>query len=491
MSTCGRINVGGGRNTNDATATADKVLAGYIAYNANGKFEGSIPSKEAETITPSTAEQTIEAGQYLCGAQTIKAVKIDTPAAKNILTGYGVSVNSNGITLKSVSGSMTNQGAVKKTITPSNVEQSYTIPSGYHNGGGSVKVSAIQGKKGVVRQDMQYMNNKNYFGRMGTVGEYAVYAGGHNNGYLAAAEYFDKNLVHGSAPDMVMATSRMCKVTVGDYLLFAGGLEVDYISESYRRTTAKVSCYDSSLTRIAVADLCERKEASIGVSIDNRVALVAGGTWHNNSCYSTDTVDVYDASLTHSIAAPLTVSRGTTGGQNAKYAIGLAINHKAIIAGGSKNVSGASDNGGTLVVECYDKNLVHTTLENLVTERMYGAASGVVGDYAFIGNASSSYKAEYYTKDLVHGTLSTSNRGLQVANGVALGDVLVCAGGSPEKTVDTFSKDLVHGTVTSFTQNRQSPEATKVGEYALFAGGYYPQETAYDYVDVYKEVIIG
>ncbi len=53
------------------TAVAD-VLAGKKFVGADGVLrEGTIPSKSAATYTPKTTDQTIAAGQYLTGAQTI------------------------------------------------------------------------------------------------------------------------------------------------------------------------------------------------------------------------------------------------------------------------------------------------------------------------------------------------------------------------------------------------------------------------------------
>ena len=46
------------------------IPAGY--HNGSGKVTQSIPTKGAQTYTPGTANQTIAAGQYLAGAQTIK-----------------------------------------------------------------------------------------------------------------------------------------------------------------------------------------------------------------------------------------------------------------------------------------------------------------------------------------------------------------------------------------------------------------------------------
>lgn len=60
-----------GTFTSDGTATAAQMLSGVIAYVNGNKITGTIPSKTAQTYTPGTTNQTIAAGQYLNGVQTI------------------------------------------------------------------------------------------------------------------------------------------------------------------------------------------------------------------------------------------------------------------------------------------------------------------------------------------------------------------------------------------------------------------------------------
>lgn len=59
-------------DTADANAVAGEILSGKTAYVNGVKVTGQISSKAAETITPTTSDQTIAANQYLSGAQTIK-----------------------------------------------------------------------------------------------------------------------------------------------------------------------------------------------------------------------------------------------------------------------------------------------------------------------------------------------------------------------------------------------------------------------------------
>lgn len=60
-------------DTDDATlASGASMLSGVTAYSKGVKHTGSIQSKAAATYMPTTSDQTIAAGQYLSGAQTIK-----------------------------------------------------------------------------------------------------------------------------------------------------------------------------------------------------------------------------------------------------------------------------------------------------------------------------------------------------------------------------------------------------------------------------------
>lgn len=81
-------------DTGDANAAAGDILSGKTAYVGGVKVTGNIQSKAADTITPTTSDQTIAAGQYLSGAQTIKgdANLTSSNILKNV-TIFGVTGN--------------------------------------------------------------------------------------------------------------------------------------------------------------------------------------------------------------------------------------------------------------------------------------------------------------------------------------------------------------------------------------------------------------
>lgn len=122
------------------------IPAGY--HNGSGTVKGVAGGGnydlQAKTVTPTKKQQAItpDSGYYGLSSVTVNAipdayqnVSSVTAAAGDVLTGK-IFVAADGTV---VTGSMTNNGAVSKTLDGTTI--SYTIPKGYHSGAGKVNIT--------------------------------------------------------------------------------------------------------------------------------------------------------------------------------------------------------------------------------------------------------------------------------------------------------------------------------------------------------------
>lgn len=139
-------NNGAVSKTLDATTSNQSytVPAGY--HNGSGTVSIVLETKSA---TPTTSSQDITptTGKVLSKV-TVAAIPgnfadttDDDAVAANILSGKTAhSYNSTTGAAVAVTGTMTNNGAVSETLDATTNNQSYTVPSGYHNGSGTVSI---------------------------------------------------------------------------------------------------------------------------------------------------------------------------------------------------------------------------------------------------------------------------------------------------------------------------------------------------------------
>ncbi len=122
------------------------IPKGY--HNGSGTVSGVAGggnyNLQSKTITPTKSQQNVtpDSGYYGLSDVTVNAIPSNyqdvgatTTTAADVLTGK-VFTSSTGVV---TTGTMTNNGAVTKTLSTSTT--SYTIPKGYHSGSGKVSIS--------------------------------------------------------------------------------------------------------------------------------------------------------------------------------------------------------------------------------------------------------------------------------------------------------------------------------------------------------------
>ena len=132
------------------SVTPNVTTAGYIssgtAGNASVSLQASVTTQAAQTIHPSTSNQTISSGRYLTGNQTINAVTTTNLTADNIKSGVTVQIgdSSDSDCVTSVTG--TYSGGSSK-----NVQIYYGSASRTANSYGATNVTLTVAKTGTYK----------------------------------------------------------------------------------------------------------------------------------------------------------------------------------------------------------------------------------------------------------------------------------------------------------------------------------------------------
>lgn len=135
------INNGAVNKTLDATSNNQTYTVPTGYHNGSGQVKIVL---ETKTATPSTAVQSITptSGKVLSKV-TVEAIPSAfqnvtnvNATASEVLSGKIIVVSSGA----EVEGTMTNNGAISKTLDATTNNQSYTVPTGFHNGAGAVQI---------------------------------------------------------------------------------------------------------------------------------------------------------------------------------------------------------------------------------------------------------------------------------------------------------------------------------------------------------------
>ena len=108
-----------------SVANTPQVTAGYVSSGTQGNssvsLTASVTTQGAQTLYPSTTDQTISSGRYLTGTQTIKAVTVSGLSADKVLSGTTVNIgdSADADRIMSVSGSVVIQHYYTGSSAPS------------------------------------------------------------------------------------------------------------------------------------------------------------------------------------------------------------------------------------------------------------------------------------------------------------------------------------------------------------------------------------
>lgn len=231
---------GGGADTSGVTAEASDVLSPKVIVDANGNpLTGTIPSKGAQTYTPTTADQTITAKQYLSGTQTIKGDA--NLKAENIVSG------------KSIFGVAGN--AAKVTIDGKEITGDKKFSS---------KWAVISRKNSIFPSNNVYISN--FFGAATVAGELYTYV---NNKLW---KYQGNKLI-----DQNVSISDISTPMYGSMVNCGGILYIACISGSSNQTTYIYKYNGTSITRLQICEMTNKGQGSeifVGLADNNGNLLI-------------------------------------------------------------------------------------------------------------------------------------------------------------------------------------------------------------------------
>ena len=465
-----------GTFTADATAAAADMLSGKTAYVNGSKVTGNIPSKAATNYTPGTADQTIAAGQYLSGAQTVKGdVNLVSGNIKAGTTIFGVSGSSSVVdtsdatvtatTLRTgytaykngskITGTVTTQ--TTKTWTPTTADQTISSPK-FITGTQTIKGDA----------NLVSANIKAGISIFGVEGSSAVVD-------TADADAVAEKIFNG-----VTAYVNGTKVT-GTALATASTATAARIRSGYK-------AYDSNGNLITGTGYATTTTATAADILSGKKAYTNTGTLLTGTAYDVGGTVTREETVGSGMDKAIGVTP-TALSQTKEKLAAVSIGSYALFAGGYLGSVSA-------VVNAYNASLTRSTPTALSQARCYAAAAKVGnyalfmgGSYGSTGTQTSSNVVDAYNASLTRTTPTVLSQARHIGAGVSVGSYALIGGGFISGTgycnvVDAYNESLTRSVPTVLSQARYFLAAATVGSYGIFAGGF--GDTYYSNVDAYN-----
>ena len=242
------------RGTVDASVQEGETYTVQAGYYKGGTVRGVAGGGNyalqtpANGVTPTTSQQVItpDSGYYGLASVTVNAIPSNykdvsstTAAAADVLA-TKVFIASDGTT---TTGTMTNNGAVSRTLDATTDNQSYTVPAGFHSGSGSVGIvlETKSATPSTSSQDITPTNGK-VLSKV-TVGAIPAQYGDTTNDDATAAHILSGKKAHSiSSGSAVALTGSMANNgTVTKVLDATTGNQSQSISEGYHSGSGSIS----------------------------------------------------------------------------------------------------------------------------------------------------------------------------------------------------------------------------------------------------------
>lgn len=198
-----------------------------------------------------------------------------------------------------------------------------------------------------------------------TIGNYAIFAGGENDGSLDSVDAFDASLTRTVPTSLSHKRSQLAGACTKDYAVFGGGY-----NNSDERGTDWIDRYDASLTRSTGYFPGTGEPYSLAATSVGKYAIFAGG--HEANTPGLSTAYSVNNSGTASIITSLSQGRGNL--------TAATLGDYAVFAGGC----GAYNAATYTTIDTYDTSLTRESNISLTVARQSLAAISI-GDYVLFG----------------------------------------------------------------------------------------------------------
>ena len=278
--------------------------------------------------------------------------------------------------------------------------------------------------------------------------------------YAEGMEYIGK-----TANGLYTAKYDLAAASVGNYAIFAGGHTSGVNGGAYDKN---VDAFDGSLTRTFADDLSYGKYGLAATTVGSWAVFAGGVGYYNNG----SNVEAYNSSLTRTTAESLS---NTTVCWPGATTIAYNGHSFALFAGGGQTADNSSA-GDSYKVDCYNTNLTKFTVANLTRRRRKLAAETVGGyalfagggytdsDHDFVELNSAEVYDVYQTK---RDNVQLSWRKSQIAS-AHVGDYAIFVSPDATDKANCFNSSLTRTLVDGLYYGCDWPAGVSTGEYALF-----------------------